>query len=97
MPNLRDFLNFDRYLTPSIIRMFYLLQIILIGLFGVTNVLAAFGAMGYSFLTGLAWLLSTIVGTAVALVAARIVTEIIMVLFQNNENLAALRARADAH
>lgn len=95
MPNLQDFLTFDRYLTPSIIRIFYLLQVALIGLFGLVNVLAAFAAMAYSFLTGLAWLLSAVIGTAVGLLAARIITEIVMVVFQNNENLATIRARAE--
>ncbi len=95
MPNLQDFLTFDRYLTPSIIRIFYLLQVALIGLFGLVNVLAAFAAMAYSVLTGLAWLLSAVIGTAVGLLAARIITEIVMVVFQNNENLTAIRARAE--
>jgi hypothetical protein len=40
-------------------------------------------------------LCATLIGTAVAIVGARIVTEIIMVLFQNNEHLAAIRLRAE--
>jgi len=95
MPSIQDFLTFDRYLTPSIIRVFFLLQAALIAVFGLINVLAALEAMAYSFLPGLAWLLCAIIGTAVGLMAARIVTEIVMILFQNNKHLAAIRARAE--
>ncbi len=92
---LQDFLNFDRYLTPSIIRIFYFLQIALICLFGLGGLFSAIGTLFYSFFAGLLMLCATLIGTAAAIVGARIVTEIIMVLFQNNEHLAAIRARAE--
>ncbi len=95
MPSIRDFLTFDRYLTPSIIRVFYLLQVVLIALFGLINIFAAFVAMAYSLLTGIAWLLCALIGTAAGIITARIVTEIVMILFQNNEHLAALRGRVE--
>jgi Domain of unknown function (DUF4282) len=95
MPSLRDFLTLERYLTPSIIRAFYLLLVALIAAFGIINILAAFAAMAYSLLPGIAWLVSSIVGTAVGLLGARIVTEVVMVLFKNNENLAALRKHVE--
>ena len=91
----QDFLNFDRYLTPSLIRIFYILQVALIIVFGLSNIFAAFGMMPFSFFTGLVWLISTLIGMAIAIVAARIITEVILVLFKNNEHLAALRARAE--
>jgi Domain of unknown function (DUF4282) len=91
----QDFLNFDRYLTPSIIRIFYFLQIALICLFGLSGLFTALGTLFYSFFGGILLLCGTLLGTAVGIVGARIVTEIIMVLFQNNEHLAAIRARAE--
>jgi hypothetical protein len=95
MPTIHDFLTFDRYLTPTIIRTFYLLQVALIALFGLVNILAAFAAMAYSLLTGIAWLICAVIGTAVGLLAARIIAELILVLFQNNEHLAALRSHVE--
>ena len=91
----QDFLNFDRYLTPSLIRIFYILQVALVIVFGLSNIFAAFGMMPNSLFTGLVWLISTLIGMAIAIVAARIITEVILVLFKNNEHLAALRARAE--
>lgn len=92
---LQDFLNFDRYLTPSIIRLFYFLQIALICVFGLSGIFAALTILFYSFFAGVLMLCETLIAMAVGIVAARIVTEIVMVLFQNNEHLAAIRARAE--
>jgi hypothetical protein len=94
---LQDFLKFDQYLTPTIIRIFYLLMVVLIVLSGIGNLIFALAMMATSFLGGLFSLIGTLVGTATAIIAARILTEIIMVLFQNNEHLAAIRARAEGH
>jgi hypothetical protein len=94
---LKDFLNFDRYMTPTIIRIFYYLQIALICLFGLSGIFTALGTIFYSFLGGILLLCGTLLGTAIGIIGARIVTEIVMVVFQNNEHLAVLRARADGH
>jgi len=88
-----DFLNFDRYLTPSIIRLFYLLQLALIALFTLAGVLGALAAMIHSFFGGLIALAATLLGAAIGVMGARIVTEVVMVFFQNNEHLAAIRAQ----
>jgi hypothetical protein len=95
MPSLRDFLTLERYLTPSIIRTFYLLLVALIAILGIINILAAFLAMAYSLLPGIAWLICSIIGTVVGVLAARILTEVVMILFKNNEHLAALREHVE--
>jgi hypothetical protein len=94
---LKDFLNFDRYMTPAIIRIFYYLQVALICLFGLSGLFTALGTFLYSFFGGLLLLCGTLLGTAIGIIGARIVTEIVMVVFQNNEHLAVLRARADGN
>jgi Domain of unknown function (DUF4282) len=95
MSQLRDFLNFEHYLTPSLFRIFYLLQLAVIAIFAISNIFAALAMMLSSVVVGLIWLVGTLVGAVAAAIAARIFTEIIMVLFQNNEHLAAIRARAE--
>jgi hypothetical protein len=94
---LQDFLNFDRYLTPSIIRIFYFLQVALICLFGLSGLFTGLAALFHSFFGGLLVICATLLATAAGIIGARIVTEIVMVLFQNNEHLAAIRARAEGH
>jgi len=89
----RDFLTFDKYLTPSIIRIFYMLQLVLIGLVALSGVLSALSLLFlHSFIGGIFALAAVLLGSAIAVMGARIVTEIVMVFFQNNEHLAAIRA-----
>ncbi len=92
---LKEFLKFDRYMTPNIIRIFYYLQVALICLFGLSGIFTALGTLVHSFFGGILLLCTTLLGTAIGIMGARIVTEIVMVVFQNNEYLAALRARAE--
>lgn len=94
---LQSFLKFDQYLTPAIIRYFYFLLIALIVLGGVGGLFADLAIMFQSPLGGIIAVIITVVSTLTGIVAARIATEIIMVLFQNNEHLAVLRARAEEH
>jgi uncharacterized membrane-anchored protein YhcB (DUF1043 family) len=46
---------------------------------------------------GLVSIVGTLIGVVIGIIAARILTEVIMVLFQNNEHLAAMRARLEGH
>jgi hypothetical protein len=94
---LRDFLKFDQYLTPTIIRIFYFLQVALVGLFGLAGLLSGIVMIFSSPVAGLMSIIATAIGVAIGILAARILTEVIMVLFQNNEHLAAMRARMDGH
>jgi hypothetical protein len=94
---LQDFLKFDQYLTPTIIRVFYFLQIALIALITLVGLLSGIMTIFFSPLAGLASIIGSLIGAAIGIIAARILTEVIMVLFQNNEHLAAMRARMDGH
>jgi len=62
---------------------------------GLSSLLGSIVTMFTSFLGGIARLIGSLIVTAVGLVAVRISTELIMVFFQNNEHLAAIRARAE--
>jgi Domain of unknown function (DUF4282) len=94
---LLDFLKFDQYLTPTIIRIFYFLQVALIVLFGLWSLFFAAMTLAYSPLAAIFSIIGTLIGAATAIIAARILTEIVMVLFQNNEHLAAMRGRMEGH
>ena len=96
MLKLCHFLALDQYLTRSITHIFYMLQLVLIGLFCLSRIFASLSAMMHSFLTGVFLPIGTLRSSAIALIAARIATEIIMVLFQNNEHLAVIRAPAES-
>jgi hypothetical protein len=93
MFNFGDLFNWDRFITPSIIRIFYWLAVGLITLAGLSGVFSALGLMAINFFAGLAALCASLLAVLVGIMAARIATEFVLIVFRINENLDAIRQR----
>jgi Domain of unknown function (DUF4282) len=95
MFNLRDLFQWDRFITPSIIKFFYVLAVVIAVLTGLSLLLSGLANMPISPLGGLATIISAIVGTLVAIIAIRIAAEFVLITFRINEHLGALRNRME--
>jgi small-conductance mechanosensitive channel len=91
MFEFRDLFQWDRFITPTVIKTFYWLVIVLIVLAGVSGVFSGLAAMAISPFGGFLVLLSSIIGAAVGIVFSRIVAEFILIVFRINEHLGAIR------
>jgi hypothetical protein len=91
MFEFRDLFQWDRFITPTVIKTFYWLVIALIVLTGVSGVFSGLAAMAISPFGGFLMLLSSIIGAAVGIVFSRIVAEFILIVFRINEHLGAIR------
>jgi predicted membrane metal-binding protein len=91
MFEFRDLFQWDRFITPTIIKTFYWLVIALIVLFGLSGVFSGLAAMAVSPFGGFLLLLSSIAGVVVGIVFSRIVAELILIIFRINEHLGAIR------
>ena len=91
MFEFRDLFQWDRFITPTVIKTFYWLVIALILLAGVSGVFSGLAAMAISPFGGFLVLLSSIIGAAVGIVFSRIVAEFILIVFRINEHLGAIR------
>jgi hypothetical protein len=91
MFDFQDLFQWDRFITPTIIKTFYWLVIGLIVLFGMTGILAALSAMAVSPFYGFILLLSSIASVVVGVVFSRIAAEFILIVFRINEHLGAIR------
>ena len=91
MFEFRDLFQWDRFITPTIIKTFYWLVIALIALFGLSGVFSGLAAMAISPFSGFLALLSSIAGVFVGIVFSRIVAELILIIFRINEHLGAIR------
>src|SRR5438552_15422824 len=87
MFEFRDLFQWDRFITPTVIKTFYWLVIALIVLTGVSGVFSGLAAMAISPFGGFLLLLSSIIGAAVGIVFSRIVAEFILIVFRINEHL----------
>lgn len=91
MFDFQDLFQWDRFITPTIIKTFYWLVIGLIVLFGIGGILSSLSVMAISPFYGFVLLLGSIASVVVGVVFSRIVAEFILIVFRINEHLGAIR------
>jgi small-conductance mechanosensitive channel len=97
MFDFQDLFQWDRFITPTIIKTFYWLVIALICLFGLSGIFSGLAAMAISPFGGFLVLLSSIAGVFVGIVFSRIAAEFILIVFRINEHLGAIRDQGQMH
>ena len=95
MFDYRDLFQWDRFITPSIIKIFYWLAIGLTVLFGLSGLLSAIGTMMISPGVGIVMLIGSVLGVVIGVIFARIAAEFILIVFRINEHLGAIRNRGE--
>jgi len=95
MFDLRDLFQWERFITPSIIRLFYWLAVIIALLAGVSGVISALGLMQISPVAGGIMAVASVAGTLVGILLARIAAELVLIVFRINDHLGVLRSRAE--
>ena len=97
MFEFRDLFQWDRFITPTIIKTFYWLVIALIMLAGLSGIFSGLAMMAISPFGGFLMLLSSIVGAGVGIVFSRIIAEFILIVFRINEHLGTIRDQGQMH
>jgi hypothetical protein len=91
-----DLFQWDRFITPSIIKLFYWLCVAIAILGGLSGVISSFRLMAYSPIAGFITAVLCIVGMVAGVVFARIVAEFVLIVFRINEHLGAIRNRGES-
>jgi len=97
MFDFQDLFQWDRFITPTIIKTFYWLVIALIGLFGIAGIFSGLAAMAISPFGGFLQLLASIASVIVGIIFSRIAAEFILIVFRINEHLGAIRDQGAGH
>src|SRR3954471_13448768 len=97
MLEFRDLFQWDRFITPTIIKSFYWLVIVLTVPFGISGIFSGLAAMAISPFGGFLLVLSSIAGVIVGIVFSRITAEFILIVFRINEHLGAIRDQGRTH
>ena len=95
MFSFRDLFQWERFVTPSIIKLFFWLAVAIIVLFGLSGIGAALQMMTTSAGVGVFMLLGSLLGIVIGVLAARIVAEFVLIVFRINEHLGAIRNRGE--
>ena len=93
MFDLRDLFQWERFITPSIIKVFYWLAVIIAVLSGLSGILSGLVAMMLQPFMGLFWVVSSVLGMLAAVILVRILSEFVLITFRINEHLGAMRNR----
>jgi predicted membrane metal-binding protein len=97
MFDFQDLFQWDRFITPTIIKTFYLLVIALIVLFGISGIFSGLAMMAVSPFGGFIVVLSSIASVIVGVIFARIAAEFILIVFRINEHLGVIRDQGPRH
>ena len=93
MFDFRDLFQWERFITPSIIKIFYWLAIGLSIVIGLSGALSGLALMIINPIGGAIMMLGSLIGILIGVLAARIVAEFVLITFRINEHLGAMRNR----
>ena len=89
-----DLFQWERFITPSIIKLFYWLVVIMVLLAGLSGLVTALGTFFVNPIAGALGAIASFAGMLVGILFARIMAEFILMVFRINEHLAAIRKGA---
>src|SRR5262245_51358802 len=93
MLDYRDLFQWERFITPSIIKIFYWLSVGIAALFGLSGIINGLTLMAHSVFAGLFMIIGSLIGMVIGVIFARIISEFVLIMFRINEHLGAIRQR----
>lgn len=90
------FLNFDKMMGTSIIKVLYYIGMVFIAFGVIAAMFGALGSMGVSFIGGLIGLIMAPVMGVVGLLFWRFMCEIYILFFKISDDVAAIKLRGEA-
>jgi hypothetical protein len=90
-----DLFQWERFITPSLIRVFYWLAVVVIVVTGLRGILSGLLMLPLEPIGGLFTVVMSVIGTLAAVVLARMVAEFVLITFRIEQHLGAIR-RPDA-
>jgi hypothetical protein len=95
MFRFNDLFQWERFITPSIIKPFFWLTVGMVVLFGLSGIASALGTMAVSPGFGFLMLLVSLLGVVIGILFARVAAEFILIVFRINEHLGAIRNQGE--
>ena len=90
-----DLFQWERFITPQIIKIFYWLAVAVSVLAGLSGIGSGLAMMFVNPFAGLVAVLMSVIGVIIGVIFSRIAAEFILIVFRINEHLGALRQRGE--
>jgi predicted membrane channel-forming protein YqfA (hemolysin III family) len=91
MFGLGDLFQWERFVTPTVIKVFYWLAVVISILLGFAGVVSALTTMAYNPFAGVIILVISILAACMGVIMSRIAAEFVLIVFRINEHLGAIR------
>jgi Domain of unknown function (DUF4282) len=91
MFGLGDLFQWERFVTPTVIKVFYWLAVVISILLGLAGVVSGLTTMVFNPFGGLIFIIVSVLGAGMGIVVSRIVAEFVLIVFRINEHLGAIR------
>jgi hypothetical protein len=91
MFGLGDLFQWERFVTPTVIKVFYWLAVVISILLGCAGAVSALTTMAYNPFVGMILLIVSVLGAFMGVILARIIAEFVLIVFRMNEHLGAIR------
>ncbi len=91
MFGLGDLFQWERFVTPTVIKVFYWLAVVIAVLLGFAGAVSGLTTMAYNPFVGMIFLIVSLLGACMGVIVARIVAEFVLIVFRINEHLGAIR------
>jgi hypothetical protein len=91
MFGIGDLFQWERFVTPTIIKVFYWLAVVLSVLLGIAGAVSALTTMAFNPFVGMIFLIASVLGAFMGVIVSRICAEFVLIVFRVNEHLGAIR------
>ena len=91
MFGIGDLFQWERFVTPPVIKVFYWLAFFISVLVGLAAAISSLATMAYNPFVGMISLIASLLGIAMGIVVSRICAEFVLIVFRINEHLGAIR------
>ena len=91
MFGIGDLFQWERFVTPMVIKVFYWLAVVISVLLGAVGAVTSLTTMAISPFVGMINLIASVLGMCMGIVLSRIFAEFVLIVFRINEHLGAIR------
>ena len=91
MFGIGDLFQWERFVTPTVIKVFYWLAVVISLLLGIVGVVTSIDTMAFNPFVGMIFLIASLLGAFMCIIISRIIAESVIIVFRINEHLGAIR------
>jgi hypothetical protein len=90
---ISDLFQWERFVTPTVIKVFYWLAVVISVLLGLAGAVSSLVTMAYNPFVGMIYLIASVLGACMGVIVSRIMAEFVLIVFRINEHLGAIRSQ----